>query len=186
MPVAPCQQQWRIKFRARLLLAASAMEAPPPLTTTFIQHMTAFRDHMAQHKEFEKEVQKLAPFEFEVFSIASTKKQLENDAMYFSADEVASTFQQFPRAKVQRQEVRRLLLSDNKYILSVAYKATRVNDERPIISELKERIKTYLSPSATQELCSGEYNKDSFNSEADISMQNYSRSLPQDFRLRLF
>lgn len=86
-----------------------------------------FRDYMAQHEEFAQEVQRLAPFEFEVFSISSTKQQLENDAKYFSADEVSRTFRHFHRAKVQREEVRRLLLSDNTYTLSTAYKATGIN-----------------------------------------------------------
>lgn len=121
------RERWRIKFRDRLLFAESILQTQTPLSTTFIQHYHAFRNHLTQHQSFEQEAKKLTSFEFEILAISSTKKQLENDDPFFSAEEVFGEFRF--RSPSKGVEISRLLTATGLSDLSVsqAYQATTLN-----------------------------------------------------------
>ncbi|KAH8768397.1 hypothetical protein F5883DRAFT_554501 [Diaporthe sp. PMI_573] len=82
------EAQWRDGFRKRIHNALEFLRGQKAFGKTQSRHFNAFNQTYLNDQKFRREVEKLSPFEMEVFCISSTLSQLEDDSLYFTAADV--------------------------------------------------------------------------------------------------
>lgn len=120
-------QDWRQNFYQRLRSASDRLCSDEPLCNTQAARCREFKRFLARHPQVLKQTRELSRYQFEVLSIASTKKQLEGDLPYFSVAEVRQAFKRNPE-DMRRAEVRNYLYcsrdDDEKDMVTKAYEST--------------------------------------------------------------
>lgn len=102
------EEPWRPRFRAKLQKAFMKLQQADPLSSTERQHCQNFRDYLAEHHTFALEAAQLGQLEFEILSIAFTKRDLEQYGPLFRAEDVSAVFA-FGVRTDRRDQVRFLL-----------------------------------------------------------------------------
>lgn len=150
------KDQWRAGFRKRIQNSLDFFRGQNAFEKTQARHFNAFNQTYSNNQTFRQEVQKLSPFELEVFCISSTLLQLGADSIYFTAAEVTRALAF--RIKDQRHgEVRERILSEGHDDLGRLYhsvtdvsSATAGEEDR--VNDIQRWIKASLNNHAVQRL----------------------------------
>lgn len=120
-------EDWRQTFCRRIRAAADRLCSNVPLNTTVRAHCREFKRLLADNAWFLDQTIQLSRFEFQVVSIASTKKELEGDLRFFSAAEVRRALERRPDDET-RLQVQELIYNSQddreKTIVVRAYEST--------------------------------------------------------------
>lgn len=97
------QTKWASNFRKRLEKTIDWCTGEEPLNSNHRLHLREFSRRLGSaDRQYMEEIQKLNPFEFSLYSMSSTKKQLEEDEGRFTAREVRNVL--FSRLLILNKE----------------------------------------------------------------------------------